>query len=56
MFLSSDVGGSGRGGSQGDEAYGCLVGWWYLLYACSALDTTILFLHDFMLLPNNIPK
>ena len=29
------------GGSQGSEVYSCLVEWWYLLYACSALDTNI---------------
>ena len=33
--------GKWEGGSQGDEAYGCPVGWWYLSYACFALDTNI---------------
>ena len=44
------------GGSQGSEVYSCLVGWWYLWYACSAFDTNIGFLHGFMLPPNNISK
>ena len=48
--------GKWEGRSQEFEGYVCLVGWWYLVYACYALDTTICFLHDFMLLPNNIPK
>ena len=48
--------GKWEGGSWGFEGCVCLVGWWYLLYACYALDTNIRFLRDFMLLPNTVPK
>ena len=41
MLLNGDMRIGGWGESQGSEVYGCLVGWWYLPYACSALEANI---------------
>ena len=45
-----------EGGSRGFEGCACLVGWWYVLYACYALNISICFLRDLMFLLNNGPK